>query len=178
MSSCLLNKPVRVEFGGSLINGQVYFAKHIVPMQSLGSVLCLLQLPAMPGKEGALAKVVPVEGCLGTMSFFDGSCGSSPLGQTEAAVTHLRGNICVSEHPNLCKAGPNLSTAFDYQLDLSHAAVKKTIHFGGARSLGAADSSKKTCGQLVGNSSTSNSSCRNYPFSFDCCRSTRNPFFS
>lgn len=137
VSSGLLNKPVHVEFGGSLISGQVYVAnKRITPRQSPGSMLCLLQLPAMLHEEGALAKAIPAERCLETMCGFEWSCGSSLPGQTEAAVTHLHGNMRVSEYPHLCEAVPNLSTAFDHQLDLSHAAVKKTIYFSGSKILG------------------------------------------
>lgn len=70
------------------------------------------------------------------MSFFDWSCESSLPGQMEAAVTHLHGKMCVSEYPNLCKAVPKLSPAFDYQLHLSQAAVRKTVHFSGIKILG------------------------------------------
>lgn len=71
MSSSLLNKPVSVEFGGSLTNGQVYVAKkHIVHRQR--SELCLLQLPVMKGEVGAVANSVPEERCLGTISFLMG----------------------------------------------------------------------------------------------------------
>lgn len=78
---------------------------------------------------------VPAERCLGTLSFFGGSCGSSTPGQMGVVVTHLHGNMCVTGYPNLCKAVPGLSTAFDYQLDLSHAALKETIHFSGNKIL-------------------------------------------
>lgn len=55
MSSSLLNKPVSVEFDGSLTSGQVYVAKKcIVPRQR--SELCLLQLPVMKSEVGAVAK--------------------------------------------------------------------------------------------------------------------------
>lgn len=132
-----LNKSVYVEFGGSLISGSGYVADEvIVPRQSLRPVLCMLQLPAMPGKVGTLMKTVTAERYLETLSFFDGSRGSSLPGQKEAAVTHLQGSMGVSEYPNMCKAVPNCSTAFDYQLDLSCVAVKKIIHFNGSDILG------------------------------------------
>jgi len=90
MSSGLLDKPVRVEFNGSLTSGRVCVAnERVAPRQSLGSVLCLLQLPAVPGEVGALLKAVSAERCLRIVSFFDGSCGRSSPGQMEAAVTHL-----------------------------------------------------------------------------------------
>lgn len=94
-------------------------------------VCVVLAAAAGHARHGGGPQALPAEGCLWTMSFLGGSRGSSAPGQTEAAVTHLHGSMCVSEYPNLCKAVPNLSTAFDYRLDLSHAAVKKTIHFSG-----------------------------------------------
>lgn len=74
----------------------------------------------------------PEESCLGTISFFNGSPGSSQPGQTEATTRHFHGNMCL-EYPNLWKAVFILSTAFVYQLDLSQAAVKKTMHFSGSK---------------------------------------------
>lgn len=100
--------------------------------------------------------------------FFSRSPGSSQPGQTEAAMRHFHGNMCL-DYCNLWKAVFILSTASVYQLDLSQAAVKQSMHFTGGKIKILGNS--RQCQEnlwLVEYNFTSNSSCRDCFFFFDC----------
>lgn len=100
-----------------LSSGQVCVAnKHVAEpgvRAALAAAACHSRRGGGPHKACSCRR-----GVWGPRLFFNGSQVSSLPGWTEAAVTHVHDNMYVFGYPNLFKAVPNLSTTFDYQLDL------------------------------------------------------------